>query len=73
MPEDQYDKYSKMLELLENGAKLAEELAEKGQNVIQMEDWTDQIRMINMAIDYGNPELTKRAIVLRERLERLKP
>ena len=70
---DQYDKYSKMLELLENGAKLAAELAEKGANPIQMGDWTDQVRMCNTAIEYGNPGLTTRANALLKKLEQLKP
>ena len=75
MAEDQYAKYSKMLELLENGAKLAAELAmvEKSENPIQTDDWTEQIKMCNMAIEYGNPGLTTRAKALLEQLERLKP
>ena len=73
MVDDQYDKFSKMLELLDNGVQVAAKLAADGQNPINMEDWTDQVRMINMAIDYGNPGLTARAKALLEKLKQLKP
>ena len=73
MADEQYDKYSKMLELLENGARVAAELAEKGQNPIGPEDWAQQIQMCNDAIAYGNPALTVRAEALIEQLQHLKP
>ena len=73
MADDQYDKFSKMLELLDNGVQVAAKLAADGQNPINMEDWTDQVKMINMAIDYDNPGLTARAKALLEKLEQLKP
>ena len=73
MADEQYDRFSKMLELLENGVKIAAKLAEGGNNPIEMEDWTDQVKMINMAIDYGNPGLTARANALLAKLKQLKP
>ncbi|MCP4375528.1 MAG: hypothetical protein GY794_05050 [bacterium] len=73
MAEDQYSQYAKMLDLLGNGLEIAEKLAEGGSNPIQIEDWNDQIKMINTAIDSGNPELTTRGNALLARLEKLKP
>ena len=73
MAGDQYQQYSTMLDRLEESTRLAADLADIGQNPILIEDWTEQIRMLNQAIEYGNPELTSRARALVEKLQPLKP
>ncbi len=73
MADDQYENFSKMLDHLEEGAKTAAELAELGQNPIGAEDWADQIKMLNEAIAFGHPDVTRRANALIEQLQRLKP
>ena len=74
MADEQYEKYSKMLHHLEEGVKLAEELLVKtGAHPIGIEDWTQQIQIINEAIDDGQGDLVSRGNVLIEKLQRLKP
>ena len=73
MPDEQYEKLSKMLHHLEEGARIASELAEKGANPIGPEDWADQIAICNGVIAGDHVELTDRAKALIATLERLKP
>ena len=73
MADDQYDKYAKMLHHLEESTRMAEELLETtGEHPIGLEDWNEQIKMLNEAIAYGNAELTTRANTLIQKLHRLK-
>ena len=74
MADEQYDRFAKMLQHLEESTRIAEELLETtGTHPIEIEDWHDQIRLLNEAIAYGNAELTTRANTLIQKLQRLKP
>ena len=74
MVDDQYEKYAKVLHHLEESTRIAEELLDStGGHPIGLEDWNDQIRMLNEAIAYGSADLTTRANTLIQKLQRLKP
>ena len=74
MADDQYDKFSKMLHHLEESTRTAEEMLETtGGHPIGLEDWNEQIKMLNEAIAYGNADLTTRANTLSQKLQRFKP
>ncbi len=62
-----------MLHHLEESTRITEELLETtGGHPIGLENWNEQIKMLDEAIACGNADLTTRANTLIQKLQRLK-
>ena len=72
MADEQYAKVEKVLYLLEEGVRIADEMAAKGEKLIGPEDRADQIAICDGIIAGDNPELASRAKALKVTLENLK-
>jgi hypothetical protein len=72
MTDEKYAKVEKVLCLLEEGVRIADEMAAKGEKLIGPEDRDDQIAICDGIMVGDNPELATRAKALKVTLENLK-
>jgi hypothetical protein len=72
MTDERYAKVEKVLYHLEEGVRLAQEMALTGEKLIGPEDRDDQIAICDGIISGDNPELASRAKALKVTLENLK-